>query len=328
MKCITIFSAYSKPFIKRDIDLLTKEYHVESFLQVGKKISDLLKLIKIIRKCEVCIFWFADFIAFFGVIFCRLYKKKSIVILGGYELAAIPELNYGGLLSPFSRCKVKFILQQVNIAVPVDESLQQEAEKNLNLKDVNFHVVPTGYNDDFFYPEGIKNNNILSVATASTIEIAKLKGLDYFVKVSSSFPDYNFQIVGIQDKAKEWLSTFCSQNVQFYPQQTQENLRSFYQQAKIYCQLSIREGLPNSLCEAMLCGCIPVGSNVNGIPKAIGKTGVIWKDRSLDTLQDCITEALSLQTQEQARNRIQTFFSFDQRKKSLNLIIEKICRSN
>jgi glycosyltransferase involved in cell wall biosynthesis len=35
----------------------------------------------------------------------------------------------------------------------------------------------------------------------------------------------------------------------------------------------MREGLPNALCEAMLCGCVPVGTKRNGIPTAIGDCG-------------------------------------------------------
>ena len=36
----------------------------------------------------------------------------------------------------------------------------------------------------------------------------------------------------------------------------QEKLIPYYQKAKVYCQLSMREGLPNALCEALLVGLV------------------------------------------------------------------------
>ena len=49
------------------------------------------------------------------------------------------------------------------------------------------------------------------------------------------------------------------------------------------------EGFPNALCEAMLCGCIPIGSNVASIPHIIGDKGYILKQKNEILLQNLIS---------------------------------------
>jgi glycosyltransferase involved in cell wall biosynthesis len=62
-------------------------------------------------------------------------------------------------------------------------------------------------------------------------------------------------------------------------------LVELYNRHEFYLQLSVAEGFPNTLCEAMLCGCIPIGSNVFSIPKIIGDTGFVLKHRNMDELK-------------------------------------------
>jgi glycosyltransferase involved in cell wall biosynthesis len=325
MHKIAILSAYHKSFIQRDIERLAEKNVVDYCHLPKKKFHYFMKLVKTIKKNDISIFWFADFTAFVGILVCRLINKKAVVIVGGYELAAIPELNYGGLKTKFSTWRVKWILKKANQVIFVDESLQKEAEKKLALGNNNFQVIPTGFDGKYFQAAGEKKDVILTVASVSTKEIVKLKGLDFFIEAAPYFPEMKFRIVGINGEAKSWLQAKSSENVEFIGFVNQEKLKKQYQEAKIYCQLSLREGLPNSICEAMLCECIPVGSNINGIPKAIGDTGVLWKNRDLKSLKNCLQEALQIPTGKPARERILTQFSEGKRKESLQQVIERLC---
>lgn len=72
-----------------------------------------------------------------------------------------------------------------------------------------------------------------------------------------------------------------------------EEVIKHYQEARVYCQLSMREGLPNAVCEAMLCGCIAVGSDVQGVRTAIDDHGFLVPYGDVEATCDAIRKALS-----------------------------------
>lgn len=54
----------------------------------------------------------------------------------------------------------------------------------------------------------------------------------------------------------------------------------------------MREGLPTAVCEAMLCECVPVGTNRYGIPIAIGDTGFYTEYGDVELTAEAIKKAL------------------------------------
>jgi glycosyltransferase involved in cell wall biosynthesis len=84
------------------------------------------------------------------------------------------------------------------------------------------------------------------------------------------------------------------------------------------------EGLPNTLCESMLCECIPVGSSANGIPKAINDERLIVR-RHMDVADAAakIRYALSLPDADgrHFRERIIELFPASRREQDLVSVI-------
>ena len=72
--------------------------------------------------------------------------------------------------------------------------------------------------------------------------------------------------------------------------------------------------IPNSVCEAMLCGCLPIGSRVFGIPDIIGNTGILFDtEKDLDQIKDYIMLDTGEKESKFARNRIISKFDISRR---------------
>ncbi len=315
-------------FIQEDLKLLRKHFNVrvvDFVLSIRKKPKETLKtmfnMLAGVLWADITFSWFADTHAFWAVRLSKIFRKKSIAVVGGYEVAKVPEIGYGALLNPRSTRIVKYVLENADRVLTVDNSLKKDAIKNLSVAGKNIQTVPTGYDYEKFKPEGEKENLVLTVSVGDSWERIRLKGLDTFVKSAEFLSDVRFLVIGIQGGALKKLQDFASPNVEFLGSLLQDELIPYYQRAKVYCQLSMREGLPNAVCETMLCECVPVGTDVQGVRTAIGDAGFYVPYGDVEATVEAIKKALKSDNGKAARERIQKMFPIERREKELLRII-------
>ena len=199
----------------------------------------------------------------------------------------------------------------------VDESLKHDVVERASYGGHNIEVLPTGYDATVWYPIGKKEQVVLTVAAVQTMERFKVKGIDILVETARKLPDVAFLLAGVERGLLG--ETSLPPNLELVPPVSQTELLSYYRKSKVYCQPSRREGLSNTLCEAMLCGCIPVATDVGGSSKAVGEIGVIVPPNSPEDLANGIRSALQLpeRTGEQGRERIMNLFPKSRREQRL-----------
>ena len=328
MKIALVYYGHFSSFIKKDHDMLSRSYEVDvvSFSSLGSAPS----LLKAIAGCRLALIWFAGGHAAATVLLSKLLRKKTIVVVGGFDVACIPEINYGRFAQGKTKSILtKFALKHADRVLVVDPTLKGDAIKNAGIRGHNIDYLPSGFSDTEFYPNGRKEPMVLTVAMGESWDRAIIKGLDVFVESAIHLPDVRFKVVGIAGDALSRLKRAAPDNVEFTGFVSQHDLIESYQRAKVYCQLSMREGLPNALCEAMLCECIPVGTDRNGIPIAIGDTGFIVPYGDPVAAAKAIKEALleSGDRGKRARERIIELFPEKRREDGLIQVINELVKA-
>jgi glycosyltransferase involved in cell wall biosynthesis len=137
----------------------------------------------------------------------------------------------------------------------------------------------------------------------------------------------SFTIIGISDSVVSQLGPVPA-NVTIHPYLPQEQFRSFLAGSQYVLQLSLSEGFPNALCEAMLCNCIPVGSSVGAIPYIIGDTGYVFTSSAKDYLRSRFDEIMHTDSSTRvemglrARKRIAENFNISKRENAFFDLLE------
>jgi len=84
-------------FIQNDLDILRRHFDVRVAHYQGKKrmLKFLIETLKGVLWSDLTFSWFADVHAFVAVLVSRIFRKKSIVVVGGYEVAKVLEVKEG-----------------------------------------------------------------------------------------------------------------------------------------------------------------------------------------------------------------------------------------
>ena len=314
-------------FVLKDLELLQKHYNVRTVDFIATR-NDLRGTLKTIIKMfygilwsDLTFSWFAGYHAYWAVRLSKIFGKKSIVVVGGYEVAKLPEIGYGAMSNPKAAAIVEYTLKNADKILAVSKFNENEILKYTTSD--NVELIYNGVNCNKFKPSGEKENLVITIGR-SIKSTYKLKGIDTFVKASLAFPDIRFVVIGIHDVEIYSKLKKINPAVEFAGELSQEEVLIFLQKAKVYCQLSLRESFGMALAESMCCECIPVVTNNAALPEVVGNTGFYVPYDNPDVTPKTIKEALKSDKGKDARKRIEDKFSIELREHKLINIIKEI----
>lgn len=307
---------YLSSFVKQDLEILSKRHQVEA--SQFKGLRDILGIAAAIWRSDLTFSWFAAGHSFLAVLISILFRKKSVVIAGGYDVAFVPEINYGQYtLGWQKRMYADFVLRNADVMVAVSEFTKGELLERAKPRKVE--VVYNAVDTEKFRPRGEKEKMVMTIASG-TRNIIKLKGIHTFVEAAAYHPDIRFLVLGLSEEdVKSIIVRGKPDNVELCGYTPYEELIGHLQSAKVYCQLSYRESFGMALAEAMACCCIPVVTERGALPEVVGDTGFFVRYGDAKETSGAIMAALSAPDKlgERARERIERLFSINRREKEL-----------
>ena len=162
-----------------------------------------------------------------------------------------------------------------------------------------------------------------TIGVVSRLE--EIKGMDLvipaFAKVHTSHPDMKLLIVGdgslrplMERQVKD--CELPDHSVSFVGRQTQDTLQDYYDMIDILLMPSRSEGFGLTAIEGMARGCVPVVSDVGGLPEVVenGVCGFIYNHNSVEALAHSIIMAVSTDLNYRSAAAIQTASHFSRKK--------------
>jgi len=311
-----VYVNYSS-FVKADFEILSTFANVTKYqFKPGKGIvrtgievlKELIFLIFNGFKFDSVFVWFGDYHSMLPVLFAKIFRKKSFVVIGGYDVSTLSEYKYGSFSNPIRAFFTRNTFKYVDICFPVADALRKKLLV-INPKAKAETIATSVDAEKFNFSKYERSKHIITVSGTDNHQRLMVKGLDRFRELATYLPEFEFVIIGASEGVKSHFEPLPT-NLTLLPPQQFDQLTQHYENASFYAQLSRSEGLPNALCEAMLCGCIPVGTKVGDIQITIGDTGLTIDDWKPEVLVDFIRlNHNNFQLRDRARERIQMLYN-------------------
>ncbi|KAA3438581.1 glycosyltransferase family 4 protein [Rufibacter hautae] len=311
-------------FVVKDLRFMEQQYEVrhQGFLPKKKWqtplvwLGQVVFLLRHIWRAQALVCMFAGYHSFFPALFGKIARKPCLLVAGGTDCVAFPSIRYGVFANPLLGRFARWSYELAAHIAPVHEKLVwQEYRYQPNdypHQGFRFHcpnlrtphtTIYNGYDADFWQPDLTltrQPNAFLTVCAGLDMRFTqRLKGLDLILEVAARVPEAIFTIVGAPAGFR-----FPDQpvNVKLLPKMPLHDLKSVYSGHTFYMQLSMSEGFPNALSESMLCGCVPVVSQVGGMVDIIQGSGYVLAQRNVELLETLVKTALTADNSQRALN--------------------------
>lgn len=326
MKKILFVHNHPTQFVRLDLAELQKRYQVTECYLRSRWVNP-AALWRQVRSHDLVFGWFASWHTLLPIEFARLLHKPSVLVIGGYDVADIPEIGYGHQRGGMKRWLSRRTMRSATCLITNSSYSQEEAVRNAGLAKEQVRAVYHGLPDPFgALPQGPRALMALTVGNVDRSNLQR-KGHEAFVRTAALMPDVNFVLAGAAgDDAFDYLRAIATPNVTLTGRLSDEALNDYYRKASVYVQASRHEGFGLSVAEAMLAGCVPVVTRAGALPEVTGDSALFVDAPEPDGLAQAIEKALAYSDEARAsiRQRVLDRFPMEKRGQLLEQLISPL----
>lgn len=296
-------------FIERDWKLVAAAYpNAELFCMNGLK--DVWRLGHATGRADLVLCWFGGRHAWWASVLLQ-GRCPFVVIAGGWDVANMPEINYGAHAMFPHAPMVRGLFRRATRVLAVSEYAARGAMKYARVPEDRIGVIWHGFDpEEFPMSKQTRTRDVLTVAGTHS----RIKNLDLILDTAALMPDLKFQVAGILDPSD--LIAFKGRklaNVEFTGWLTKDQLKDRMSTTRVYFQPSSHESFGCAVAEAMLIGCIPVVTRTSALPEVVGQAGFYLEEAGPHLAVAAIRKALAApeEARERARAQIVNNYSLE-----------------
>ena len=230
---------------------------------------------------DLIVVWFASKHTIPIVILNYFLNKPLIIIAGGYDVANVPKIKYGFMQGGSSTIIGRWLLSRAHNIIAVSKSNRKEVIENGRVLERKVKLIYNAIPEITPISYIKKKNQVITVGEVNE-ETYLRKGLDRFIQVAEKMQEVQFIHIGkwtdnkgcTDSKMIEFVKSISPSNICYLGYIDNKELEKYYEESKIYLQLSRHEAFGVSVVEAMSKGCLPIVSKEYALPEIVGDYGV------------------------------------------------------
>ncbi|MFH1772290.1 MAG: glycosyltransferase family 4 protein [Candidatus Omnitrophota bacterium] len=235
-----------------------------------------------------------------GLFIKRKLKIPYYVFLRGFDVPGFYAGKFS-FLNKILKPLIKYIWINADKIIANSQSLKELALKTSRKKEIN--VIPNGVDTEIFFPSGHKKDSD-KIRLLFVGRLNKQKGLIYLLDsiqkvVQDGFNNFALEIAGegpetnLLKRRSETLN--IAYKVIFNGWCDRDTLVKKYQEADIFINPSLDEGMPNAVLEAMACGLPIIASDIPAHRELIvkGEEGMLIQIKDYCSLSHAIELMIS-----------------------------------
>ena len=278
-----------RSFVEMDREILQSEHEVDEF-DLSRPVR-ILSLPWRLARADLVFNWFASLHSFFPTVLGRLMGKKVITVVGGYDAANEPDINFGHMHHPWKRYVVRIICRLSTVISTKSQFALENIQTNINPK----RPIVLTYHGVRFPAQGPAEREplVITVGQIRRVNLAR-KGLEVFVRAAALVPEAQFLVAGeILDDAVVYLRSIAPPNLEIRGRLSHAELDDLYASASVYVQASAHESFGLTVVEAMAAGAFVVVSRKASLPEVAGPDAIFVDETDPAAVAEGIRAALA-----------------------------------